>query len=165
MMCLSGVLCAAVFVTTAYLHIPSNTGYIHLGDALIYLSACLLPMPYAIFVGSFGAVLADLLSGYTLWAPGTFIIKALAVLCFMKHTYKFISVRNLISLIPASLLCVFGYYFYEALLTLSLTVPLASIMGNVVQAVAGSISFMIFGIAADKLKLKEKLHLGGKSIA
>lgn len=40
---------AAITVTTAYLlHIPIPTGgYVHLGDALIYLAACLLPVPYA----------------------------------------------------------------------------------------------------------------------
>ena len=40
---------AAITVVTAYLlHIPIPTGgYIHLGDTLIYLAACLLPVPYA----------------------------------------------------------------------------------------------------------------------
>ena len=40
---------AAITVMTAYmLHIPIPTGgYIHLGDTLIYLAACLLPFPYA----------------------------------------------------------------------------------------------------------------------
>ena len=55
---------AAITVMTAYmLHIPLPTGgYIHLGDALIYLAACLLPVPYAAAAAAVGAGLADLLT-------------------------------------------------------------------------------------------------------
>ena len=55
---------AAITVMTAYmLHIPIPTGgYIHLGDALIYLAACLLPFPYAAAAATIGAGLADLLT-------------------------------------------------------------------------------------------------------
>ncbi|MBR6535800.1 MAG: ECF transporter S component [Lachnospiraceae bacterium] len=49
-MCLAGVLTALVFVFTAYLHIPSVNGYVHVGDGFIYFAACLLPLPYALFV-------------------------------------------------------------------------------------------------------------------
>ena len=55
---------AAIAVMTAYmLHIPIPTGgYIHIGDALIYLAACLLPAPWAMAAGAVGAGLADLLT-------------------------------------------------------------------------------------------------------
>ena len=45
----SALFAASITVVTAYmLHIPLPTGgYIHLGDALIYLAACLLPVPCA----------------------------------------------------------------------------------------------------------------------
>ncbi|MFQ7856746.1 MAG: hypothetical protein ACLRIS_18100 [Flavonifractor plautii] len=47
LLCLAALFAGAIAVTTAYLlHIPIPTGgYIHLGDALIYLAACLLPAP------------------------------------------------------------------------------------------------------------------------
>ena len=50
LLCLAALFAGAIAVTTAYLlHIPIPTGgYIHLGDALIYLAACLLPAPYAV---------------------------------------------------------------------------------------------------------------------
>lgn len=55
---------AAIAVTTAYIiHIPLPTGgYIHPGDALIYLAACLLPTPWAVAAAAVGAGLADLLT-------------------------------------------------------------------------------------------------------
>ena len=55
LMCTTGIFIALVFVVTAYLHIPTNNGYVHVGDGLIYLAACLLPWPYAMAVGAGGA--------------------------------------------------------------------------------------------------------------
>ena len=81
-MCLAGIFTAVVFVFTAYLHIPSHTGYTHVGDGFIYLAASLLPLPYAVFVGAGGALLADCLTGFAIWAPGSVIIKTVAVLFF-----------------------------------------------------------------------------------
>ena len=71
LMCISGIFTALVFVVTAYLHIPTYNGYVHVGDGFIFLAACLLPMPYSIFVGAIGAMLADLLTGFAIWAPET----------------------------------------------------------------------------------------------
>ena len=51
LMCFAGIFTAIVFVFTAYLHIPSHTGYTHVGDGFIYLAACLLPLPYAMGTG------------------------------------------------------------------------------------------------------------------
>ena len=45
---LTGLMAAMITLMTAYLcHIPTgiNGGYIHLGDAVIYLAAALLPTP------------------------------------------------------------------------------------------------------------------------
>ncbi|MBR5489199.1 MAG: ECF transporter S component [Firmicutes bacterium] len=82
LMCISGIFTALVFVVTAYLHIPTYNGYVHAGDGFIFLAACLLPMPYAIFVGAAGAMFADVFTGYAIWAPGSMIIKALVAMLF-----------------------------------------------------------------------------------
>lgn len=45
---MTAVFTALVFVTTAYiLHIPipATGGYVHIGDAVIYLAAACLPLP------------------------------------------------------------------------------------------------------------------------
>ena len=79
---LSAMFAALIFVLTAYLHIPSHTGYTHVGDAFIYMAASLLPTPYAIGASVVGAAMADALSGYVIWVVPTIIIKALTVFCF-----------------------------------------------------------------------------------
>lgn len=154
-MCLAGVLVALVFVFTAYLHIPSAAGYVHVGDGFIYFAACLLPLPYALFVGAGGAVLADGLTGYAIWAPGSAVIKALIVLCFCRKGNKIASKRNWMALLPAALICVGGYYLYGSLLAGNFAAPAADIPGNVMQAVCSSVLFAVLAIAADKIKLKK----------
>ena len=154
LMCIAGIFTAIVFVFTAYLHIPSHTGYTHVGDGFIYLAACMLPLPYAMFVGAGGALLADCLTGYAIWAPGSIIIKTVAVLFFSRKSARIISIRNLLALIPAWAVCIGGYYLYEALITGNFVAPLSGIPGYITQSVLSSILFVVAGMAMDKLNAK-----------
>ena len=160
LMCIAGIFTAIVFVFTAYLHIPSHTGYTHVGDGFIYLAACMLPLPYAMFVGAGGALLADCLTGYAIWAPGSIIIKTVAVLFFSRKSARIISIRNLLALIPACAVCIGGYYLYEALITGNFVAPLSGIPGYITQSVLSSILFVVAGLAMDKLNAKNTL-VGG----
>ena len=160
LMCIAGIFTAIVFVFTAYLHIPSHTGYTHVGDGFIYLAACMLPLPYAMFVGAGGALLADCLTGYAIWAPGSIIIKTVAVLFFSRKSARIISIRNLLALIPAWAVCIGGYYLYEALITGNFVAPLSGIPGYITQSVLSSILFVVAGLAMDKLNTKNTL-VGG----
>ncbi|MBR5540387.1 MAG: TIGR04002 family protein [Clostridia bacterium] len=159
-MCISGVLTALVFVVTAYLHIPTNNGYIHVGDGLIYLSACLLPWPYAVVVGAGGALLADCLTGYAVWAPGSVVIKTLTVFLFSRKSQKIINLRNTMVLLPAAILCAGGYYLYESLLYGNFIAPLTGIPASVTQSAASAVVFVVVGIAIDRLNIKSKI-IGG----
>lgn len=157
LVCLSGLFAAIVFIFTAYFHIPSHTGYTHVGDGFIYLAACLLPTPYAAAVGAVGALLADCLTGYAMWAPGSVVIKTLAALCFSSKREKMICPRNLIALIPAWALCIGGYYLYEALITGNFQAPLAGIPGYITQSALSSVVFIALGLALDKLNIRERI--------
>lgn len=163
LMCFAGIFAAIVFVFTAYLHIPSHTGYTHVGDGFIYLAACLLPLPYAIFVGATGSVLADCLTGFAIWAPSSLIIKATAVLFFSRKHKRIVCLRNILALLPAWVLCIGGYYLYEAWITGNFMTPLAGIPGYITQSVFSTLLFVIAGIAIDKLNIKTKL-VGGNSL-
>ena len=163
LMCLAGIFTAIVLITTAYLHIPSHTGYTHIGDAFIYLAACLLPLPYGIFVGAGGALLADCLTGFAIWAPGSVLIKTAAVLFFSRKRKHIICLRNILALIPAWALCIGGYYLYEALITGSFLAPAAGIPGYITQSALSTVLFVILGIAMDKLNVKAKIN-GGNAL-
>ena len=131
------------------------------GDGLIYLAACLLPWPYAMVVGAGGAFLADCLTGFAIWAPGSVIIKALTVLFFTSKSEKVVNLRNSLALVPATLMCVGGYYLYEALLYSNFVSPLAGIPASLTQSLASAVVFVAIGLAIDKMKIKSKIY-GGK---
>ena len=157
LLCLSAIFSALVFVITAYLHLPTYNGYVHFGDGLIFLAACILPMPYSVAVGVIGAMLADLLTGFAVWAPGSMAIKGLMALLFSSKAKTIITARNLLMLLPAAFISVAGYYFYEVLITGSFAASLAGIPGSLAQAVASSIVFVVAGVAMDKYDIKKKM--------
>ena len=73
----AGMFAAMTALLTATLHIPVGNGYIHCGDAVIFLAAALLPMPYAVGASAIGGMMADVLSGYPSYALPTFLIKGM----------------------------------------------------------------------------------------
>ena len=90
---LSAVFAAMTYALTAFLHIPTAKGYIHIGDAVIFIAASLLPKPYAMASAAIGASLSDALSGYWIWVPATFVIKALTALAFTSKKPKMLCAR------------------------------------------------------------------------
>lgn len=160
LLCTSAIFTALVFVLTAYLHIPTNNGYIHVGDGIIYLAACLLPWPYAMAVGACGALLADCLTGFAVWAPASVVIKALTALLFTAKGKRIMCMRNRIMLLPAAVLCAGGYYLYESILYGNWIASLTGLPGSLTQSVTSSILFVVLGIAFDKMNFKHKLDGG-----
>ena len=108
-----------------------------------------------------GAMLADCLTGFVIWAPGSVIIKTAAALFFSRKSKNIVCLRNILALIPAWILCIGGYYLYEALITGNFVAPLAGIPGYITQSALSTALFIIGGIAMDKLKVRAKLNGGG----
>lgn len=154
----SAVLAALTCVFTAYLfHIPIPTGYVHLGDSMIYLAACLLPAPWAMAAAGVGASLADIITGYPIWAPWTFVIKALMVPAFTCKGQKLLCRRNVVALVIAALITLFGYYFAEYFVYGELTALVTAIPGTIFQAGGSTIVFLILAAAFDKTGVKHRL--------
>ena len=155
--CLTALMAAIIYVFTAYIHVPSHTGYTHVGDGFLYLAASLLPAPYAAAASAIGAGLADLLSVYSIWAPGTIIIKALTAFCFTNKLDKLVNKRNILGIVPALVLCVGGYYLYEAIITGNFAAPALGIPGYLTQVALSSVVYLALGAALDRAGLKKKL--------
>ena len=150
---------AMITLTTAYLfHIPigANGGYIHFGDAFIYLAASLLPMPYACAAAAIGGGLADFLSGVPIWVIPTMIIKPLTAVWFTSHSERLLCRRNVCALILAGLVSNAGYYIEEALFSGNWLAPLA-LQWGVVQSAGSAVLFLLAAAAADRLGLKKQL--------
>ncbi len=73
---------ALVAVATMAVKIPTINGYIHLGDTLVYLCGIFLGPVYGAIAAGMGSFLADMLSGYAIWAIPSFLIKALDAFVF-----------------------------------------------------------------------------------
>lgn len=154
---------ALVAVTTAVLKIPAGKGYVHVGDAIIYLASCILPFPFGIFAGSIGGALSDATLGYYQYIVPTFIVKSLNASMFYilkAQGKKIITARSIIALGLSSLVTVIGYYFVAVKLyggfkaQLILTVP-----DNIVQAVGSAILFIFIGVAFDKSGIIKRINL------
>ena len=148
---------AAITVMTAYmLHIPLPTGgYIHLGDALIYLAACLLPVPYAAAAAAIGAGLADLLTA-PMWVLPTLVIKA--VLVFTSKSECILCPRNWAAVVAAGLFSPAAYALANCVMAGTMTAFLPQFLGTLAQGIGSGALFLVIAPALDGVKLKE--HVG-----
>ena len=55
--------------------IPMTQGYVHLGDAMIYIGVLLLGKKHGAAAAALGSSLGDVLGGFAFWAPWSFFIK------------------------------------------------------------------------------------------
>ena len=147
---------AAITVMTAYmLHIPLPTGgYIHLGDALIYLAACLLPLPYAAAAAAVGAGLADLLTA-PMWVLPTLVIKAVLVLFFTSKSERVLCPRNCAAVVMAGLFSPAAYALAGCAMAGTMTAFLPQFLGTLVQGIGSGALFLVIAPALDGVKLKE----------
>ena len=149
----AGLFAALTALLTAALHIPVGNGYIHCGDAVIFLAAAVLPLPYAAGSAAVGGMLADLLSGYPAYALPTFIIKGLLALTFslIGGTRK-LEKRRIAAMIVCGLISVIGYWITAVILYGGWTAQfVGTVPGNCVQAVASGIVYAVIAAAMERM--------------
>jgi uncharacterized membrane protein len=137
---------ALTFVATMFINIKlpimGNGGLIHLGNVPLFIAAFIYGKKTGAIAGAFGMGLFDLISGWTAWAPFTFIIVGamgfLAGLISEKAPGKRALV-NTLAVVAALIVKIVGYYFAEVILYHNWIVPLGSIPGNVMQVVIAGI--------------------------
>ena len=154
---LTALLAALTTALTLLAHIPfpmTSGGYVHLGDGAVYIAACLLPGPYAAAAAAIGCGLADLALGDVLWLPATLIIKACMALLFTAKRPKMLCKRNVLAMLPATLVNVGGYFLYESLFLHE--AAMLSVVGNIVQSAIAAGMFLLLAAAMDQLKIKSK---------
>jgi uncharacterized repeat protein (TIGR04002 family) len=166
---MTALLTALIMLLTAYvLHIPIgvNNGYVHLGDTMIYLSAVLLPTPFALLSAAVGGALADVLSGAALWAIPTAVIKALMVLPFTASREKLFCRRNAFAPVISGMIGVVGYFIAEVIIVslaggvfeAAVGGAVAAILPNVLQEIAGGIAFCLLATALDRVNFKNRIR-------
>lgn len=155
---IAAMLAALTCIATMIIKIPSPLkGYLNLGDCVVLLSGWLLSPLYGFLAAGLGSGLADLISGYGVYVPATFIIKGVMAIAayfgfrFLQNKVTNISAR-IVSGIVAELIMVFGYYVFEGFLY-GFVASLVNIPANAVQGVAG----LIIGTILVKIFEKSKI--------
>lgn len=153
-----GLMAALVIVGTILIQIPTPTkGYIHIGDSMVYLCGLLLGPWAGGLAAAIGSLLADVFSGYGIYAPATFVIKG-ADAFSVAILYKFIvsgkntvymrSLAFIAAVFAGGFIMVSGYLAYETFLY-GFAVAVLSIPANITQALGGAILalplFLILG--------------------
>ena len=146
----TALMAALICVATMVITIPTPLhGYINLGDALVLLSAWTLGPIYGCAAAGIGSSIADLFSGYAIYAPATFVIKGLMALVAWAVYKKIKKTRSTVflcvSAIIAELLMVLGYYLFEGILY-GFVPSLVNVPANLIQALGG----VVFGVILKK---------------
>ncbi|SNX55208.1 ECF transporter S component [Thermoanaerobacterium sp. RBIITD] len=153
---------ALITVGTMVIQIPTpaTKGYINIGDSFIFLTAAILG-PLAGFIsGGLGSALADLLSGYAVWAPWTFVIKGVEglIVALLLRKNRNILFR-IITFIIASLWMVFGYYMGGSVMY-GFKASFGDVPGNVVQGIASIVIGTVLVEALSRIKYFRDLKRG-----
>ena len=167
---LASVFAAMSAVFVGFFHIPNAIGgYIHLGEAIVYLASAILPLPYAALSTAIGFAAADMIGGYFYYMLPSALIRVAVAMLFKSKGEKILTKRNVTALPFALIITVGGYFIFKYFMyafiqktpEIALTSAVTSIPGNIIQCVAGSAVFLVAGAALDKINFKEKLF-GGK---
>lgn len=138
-------LCAAA---TLVIPIPTVTGgYLNAGDIVIVMTALLAGPLYASAAGGIGSALADLLAGYTVFAPASLIAKGLAG-CLIGWMWKSFSrtgtLRAVFAAVCGESVMVLVYFLFEAFVLRLGMGAAAEIPANLLQAASGVIGGIAF---------------------
>lgn len=157
--CFSAMFAAMIFGLTM-LHVPIGAGgYIHVGDAVIYVSAMLMGGPWAFISAAIGAACADIISGFAVYAIPSAIIKILIAVPFVmisKKTSKILSIRSAIFTVISGVITVLGYFIAD--LILYREGAIADLPANIIQAAGSAVVFIILAFALDRAGIKQRFE-------
>ena len=170
---LAALFAALTCVGTMIIKVPTPTlGYIHPGDGFVLLSGLILGPIWGALAAGFGSALSDLIGGYFIYVPATFIIKALTALvaCFVyKAITKILNSKLelpqlIISGIAGEAVMAIGYFLFEIFMlsvvnetTLSagLIASTAGIIPNIIQGIFGVIIMSVLYPLLKKLSINQ----------
>lgn len=139
----TAVFAALCCIGTVIIAIPLPVGYFNVGDVFVLLAGWCLGPIYGPIAAGVGSSLADIVSGFPLYAPATFFIKAIDAFiaytvwsllkkCIKKESFDFLP-RTLSALLGESVM-VTGYLLYDGILY-GFSAAIGGVFGNVMQGV------------------------------
>ncbi len=149
-MVVTALMIALTYVATWLINIRlpfmGSGGLIHLGNVPLFIAAILFGKKTGALAGGIGMGLFDLLSGWTAWAPFTFVIVGLMgyeIGWFAEHRpIKNTAINDAVSMILALVIKIVGYYFAEVILYGNWIAPIGSVPGNICQVGVAAVIVM-----------------------
>lgn len=155
---MAALMAALACVATMIIKIPSPLkGYLNLGDCIVLVTGWMMSPAYGFLAAGLGSALADMFSGYVIYAPATFVIKGLMALIAF-YGFKLIHKKlgnlpsRIISGVAAEILMILGYFVFEGFLY-GFGPSLVNIPANGAQGIAG----LIIGVVLIKIFVKSKI--------
>lgn len=151
---------AAMIFGLTMLHVPIGAGgYIHVGDAVIYVTAMLMGGPWAFISAAIGAACADIVSGFAVYAIPSAIIKVLIAVPFVlvsKKDSKLLTFKTALFTIISGVITVLGYFAADMILYREGAI--ADIPANIIQAAGSAVVFIVLAFALDRAKIKQRFQ-------
>lgn len=146
---------------------PGTGGYIHPGDAIVILSGVILGPVWGFLAGGIGSALSDLIGGYFIYVPITFVIKGLVALAaglLYQKVGKNQKSRYIAVILGgvADIILVAGGYFVCEFFIYGAGAA-ASIPANIIQGVGGLvISCILYPILISIPNVRQTAVTAGK---
>ena len=157
------VFTALVLVMTMFVKFPNPAmGYTNLGDAFIFLGAMCFGPAFAMISGGIGSALADVLSGYAMYAPFTLVVKgaegflAGVVLHALLKAKCNRHAAALLSAAVAACEMVAGYFLANAALYGGFAAAAGGLLNDGIQGAIGVVSAYIFALILANVKEFDK---------
>ena len=149
---MAAIICIATMIIK--IPIPVTGGYVNFGDGIIILSGIILGPLYGGIASAIGSALADLISGYFIYALPTFIIKGLMAVA-VGYLFKKSNIKNLIFCgLVAEIIMVAGYFIAEAVFMGFGLGALGAVLGNCTQGFAGIVVSIVLFPVTEKINIK-----------
>lgn len=152
MMCL--IMVSILFIR---IPIPFTQGYVHLGDAAVFLAVLVLGWKYGALAAALGGMLGDIIGGFAAWAPWTFVIKGIMALILglvimtasrkKDITDKGFILTEIFGMVLSGVFMAASYYFAEGIMYGNWVTPMLGVPWNIGQFTAGMVLSVIIANA------------------
>lgn len=144
----TGIMTALVLgLTLIHITVTPIGGYVHLGDIVIYFTAFAFGPWAGLIAGGLGTGLADVVSGYAIFAPLSLVVHGLqGFVAGWIATRGSHPLRLVAAVIVGGIILVGGYFAGEALVPVlgGLAVAVSEVPFNLVQAAFGSLGGAVY---------------------
>lgn len=124
--------------------IPNAQGYVNIGDAVLLTAALIMGPSAGFWVGAIGSALADMIAGYAMYMPFTFVVKGLEGF-FAGIIYK--KSNNVFIAVSISALWMTAGYFLTDWFLYGITAATAAVLMNLTQGIVGAtVAIILFKV-------------------